>query len=119
MSSFVADVKHCRVLVSPIGNLIGELSTLLTALSIPTRVPQIEVAVGDNTTVLVMRTLSPLSAADRQLMLEFAHRHGVHWLLQAGRPDQLEPLEQGHRAGGTSCRSMACGWPSNPRISSR
>ncbi|MCC6632396.1 MAG: 23S rRNA (uracil(1939)-C(5))-methyltransferase RlmD [Gammaproteobacteria bacterium] len=95
MSSFVADVKHCRVLVSPIGNLIGELSTLLTALSIPTRVPQIEVAVGDNTTVLVMRTLSPLSTADRQLMLEFAHRHGVHWLLQAGRPDQLEPLEEG------------------------
>ncbi|MFO1504704.1 MAG: 23S rRNA (uracil(1939)-C(5))-methyltransferase RlmD [Steroidobacteraceae bacterium] len=95
MSSYVADVKHCKVLVAPIGELIGELSTLLTALSIPTRVPQIEVAVGDNATVLVMRTLSPLSAADRQLMLEFAHRHQVHWLLQAGRPDQLEPLEAG------------------------
>jgi len=95
MSSYVADVKHCKVLVSPIGPLVGELSTLLTALSIPTRVPQIEVAAGDNVTVLVMRTLSPLSAADRQLMIEFAHRHGVHWLLQAGRPDQLEPLEEG------------------------
>jgi 23S rRNA (uracil1939-C5)-methyltransferase len=95
MSSYVADVKHCKVLVEPIGNLIGELSTLLTALSIPTRVPQIEVAAGDNMTLLVMRTLSPLSAADRQLMREFAHRHGVHWLLQAGRPDQLEPLEEG------------------------
>jgi len=95
MSSYVADVKHCKVLVSPIGSLIGELSTLLTALSIPTRVPQIEVAAGDNVTVLVMRTLSPLSTADRQLMIEFAHRHGVHWLLQAGRPDQLEPLEEG------------------------
>jgi 23S rRNA (uracil1939-C5)-methyltransferase len=95
MSSYVADVKHCKVLVSPIGSLVGELSTLLTALSIPTRVPQIEVASGDNVTVLVMRTLSPLSAADRQLMIEFAHRHGVHWLLQAGRPDQLEPLEEG------------------------
>jgi len=58
-------------------------------------VPQIEVAAGDNVTVLVMRTLSPLSAADRQLMVEFAHRHGVHWLLQAGRPDRLEPLEEG------------------------
>lgn len=95
MSSYVADVKHCKVLVSPIGPLVGELSTLLTALSIPMRVPQIEVAAGDNVTVLVMRTLSPLSAADRQLMIEFAHRHGVHWLLQAGRPDQLEPLEEG------------------------
>jgi 23S rRNA (uracil1939-C5)-methyltransferase len=95
MSSYVADVEHCRVMASPAGELIGELSKLLTRLSIPTRVPQIEVAAGDNTTVLVMRTLSPLSAADRQLMLEFAHQHGVHWLLQAGRPDQLEPLEEG------------------------
>jgi 23S rRNA (uracil1939-C5)-methyltransferase len=95
MSSYVADVEHCRVMVSPAGELIGELSKLLTRLSIPTRVPQIEVAAGDNTTVLVIRTLSPLSAADRQLMLEFAHQHDVHWLLQAGRPDQLEPLEEG------------------------
>jgi 23S rRNA (uracil1939-C5)-methyltransferase len=95
MSSYVADVEHCKVLVSPMGELIGALSVLLSALSIPTRVPQIEVAAGDNATVLVMRTLSPLSSADRQLMLEFAHRHSVHWLLQAGRPDQLEPLEQG------------------------
>ncbi|HMA12165.1 MAG TPA: hypothetical protein VKO83_09775, partial [Steroidobacteraceae bacterium] len=95
MSSYVADIEHCRVLVPPVGELIGELSKLLTALSIPTRVPQIEVAAGDNITVLVMRILSPLSAADRQLMREFAHRHGVHWLLQAGRPDQLEPLEEG------------------------
>lgn len=95
MSSYVADVKHCKVLVSPVGDLVGELSVLLSALSIPTRVPQIEVAAGDNSTVLVMRILSPLSDADRQLMREFAHRHGVHWLLQAGRPDRLEPLEDG------------------------
>ena len=92
MSSYVADVKHCKVLVSPIGSLIGELSTLLTALSIPTRVPQIEVAAGDNTTVLVMRTLSPLSTEDRQLMREFAHRHGVHWLLQPSFSDQKHGL---------------------------
>ncbi len=26
-------------------------------------------------------------------MREFAQQHDVHWLLQAGRPDELEPLE--------------------------
>ncbi len=57
MSSYVADVQNCRVLAAPVGALVGALSELLTKLSIPTRVPQIEVAVADNATVLVMRTL--------------------------------------------------------------
>lgn len=94
MSSFVADVRQCPVLAAPVGDLVGELSALLTQLSIPTRVPQIEVAVGDNTTVLVLRVLSPPSEQDRQLLRDFGMRHGVHWLLQAGRPDQLEPVDQ-------------------------
>jgi 23S rRNA (uracil1939-C5)-methyltransferase len=93
MSSYVADVQRCRVLAPPVGDLVGALSELVTKLSIPTRIPQIEVAAADNATVLVMRTLSPLSAEDRQLLREFARQHGVHWLLQAGRPDQLESLE--------------------------
>jgi len=93
MSSYVADVQQCRVLAPPVGELIGPLSELVTKLSIPMRIPQIEVAVADNATVLVMRTLSPLSAADRQLLQDFARQHDVHWLLQAGRPDQLESLQ--------------------------
>jgi 23S rRNA (uracil1939-C5)-methyltransferase len=93
MSSFVADIEHCAVLVPDVGRMIGALSQLVTALSIPTRIPQIEVAVGDNITVLVLRTLSPLNAADRQLLCDFEAAHGVRWLLQAGRPDQLETLQ--------------------------
>jgi 23S rRNA (uracil1939-C5)-methyltransferase len=93
MSSYVADVQHCRVLAPPLGELVGALSELVTRLSIPTRIPQIEVAVADNATVLVLRTLSPLSVADRQLLLQFARQHDVHWLLQSGRPDELESLE--------------------------
>jgi 23S rRNA (uracil1939-C5)-methyltransferase len=93
MSSYVADVQQCRVLAPPVGPLLAGLSALLTRLSIPARVPQIEVAIADNATVLVIRILSPLSDADRLLLREFGARHGVHWLLQAGRPDQLESLD--------------------------
>jgi 23S rRNA (uracil1939-C5)-methyltransferase len=93
MSSYVADVQRCRVLAQPVGDLVGALSELVTKLSIPTRIPQVEVAVADNATVLVMRTLSPLTAQDRQLLRDFETQHGVRWLLQAGRPDQLEALE--------------------------
>jgi 23S rRNA (uracil1939-C5)-methyltransferase len=92
MSSYVADVQRCEVLVPAIGALVGELGRLVTALSIPERIPQIEVAVGDNATVLVIRALSPPTAADRDKLSAFEQQHGVRILLQAGRPDQLEPL---------------------------
>ena len=92
MSSFVADIQRCEVLVPKVGGLMAKLSKLVTALSIPTRIPQIEVAVGDNLTVLVMRTLSPLNGADRQLLRDFELAHDVRWLLQSGRPDMLETL---------------------------
>lgn len=93
MSSFVADVQRCPVLAAPVGDMVGALSELVTGLSIPTRIPQIEVAVGEGATVLVLRVLSPLSEQDRQKLREFGQHHGVCWLLQAGRPDQLETLE--------------------------
>ncbi len=92
MSSFVADVERCEVLVPAVGALVGELGRLVTALSIPERIPQIEVAAGDNLIVLVVRILLPLNDADRDLLRAFEQQHGVRILLQAGRPDRLESL---------------------------
>ncbi len=92
LSSYVAEVEQCPVLRPEVGSRIGELSRLVTRLSIPARIPQIEVAVGDETTVLVIRVLEPLNEADRALLAQFEQQHGVRILLQAKRPDQLEPL---------------------------
>ena len=92
MSSYVAEVEQCPVLRPEVGTLVRELSQLVTQLSIPTRIPQVEVAVGDALTVLVLRVLEPLTGADRTLLLDFERRHGLRILLQAGRPDQLEPV---------------------------
>jgi 23S rRNA (uracil1939-C5)-methyltransferase len=93
MTSFVADIQRCEVLVPQVGNLLGALSQLVTALSIPTRIPQIEVAAGDGVTVLVLRVLSPLNESDRARLADFEKQHAVRWLLQSGRPDQLETLQ--------------------------
>ncbi|HWL61743.1 MAG TPA: 23S rRNA (uracil(1939)-C(5))-methyltransferase RlmD [Steroidobacteraceae bacterium] len=92
MSSYVAEVEQCPVLRPEVGRLIGELSRLVTSLSIPARIPQIEAAIGDALTVLVVRVLEPPSAADRALLEAFERQHGLRILLQAGRPDQLEAL---------------------------
>jgi 23S rRNA (uracil1939-C5)-methyltransferase len=93
LSSYVADIASCPVLVPAVGALIGDLSALLTRLSNPARIPQIEVAVGDDCVVLVLRILSPLNQADREALLEFERLHGVRWLLQPGGPASLEPLQ--------------------------
>jgi 23S rRNA (uracil1939-C5)-methyltransferase len=55
-------------------------------------IPQIEVAVGDNQTVLVFRHLEELSASDRQVLSGFCKSHNLVCYLQAGRPDELELL---------------------------
>lgn len=92
LSSYVAEVEHCPVLRPEVGTIVGELSRLVTALSIPARIPQVEVAVGDALTVLVIRVLQPVTAADLARLREFEAAHGVRILLQAGRPDALEPV---------------------------
>jgi 23S rRNA (uracil1939-C5)-methyltransferase len=92
LSSFVAAIDKCVVLAPAIGEKIAALSDLVTSLSIPSRIPQIEVAVGDNLVVLVLRTLDPLNEVDKDLLRAFEREHGVRWLLQPGGPNALETL---------------------------
>lgn len=89
---YVTDCTRCDILAPPVDALLEPLARLLTSLSIRERVPQIEVAVGDAATVLVLRTLSAPADADLARLLEFEAEHGVQILLQAGGVDSLEPL---------------------------
>jgi 23S rRNA (uracil1939-C5)-methyltransferase len=91
-SSFITDVKRCEVLAPPVDSLIQPLSLLLTALSVRNRVPQIEVAVADNAVALVVRVLEELTAADRDLLLQFARDHNVQMYVQPGGYDTIAPL---------------------------
>jgi 23S rRNA (uracil1939-C5)-methyltransferase len=93
LSSFVASLERCEVLVPEVGSLLVPLSDLVGALSIRLRLPQIEVAVGDDTIALVLRVLDPPTVEDRERLLAFERTHGVRLLLQAGAPDALETLD--------------------------
>jgi 23S rRNA (uracil1939-C5)-methyltransferase len=86
-SSYVADMRQCPILPPRVSSLLMPLRELVSALSIRTAMPQIEVAVGETMTALVLRILEPLDAADEGLLRAFADRHGVVWYLQAGGPD--------------------------------
>jgi 23S rRNA (uracil1939-C5)-methyltransferase len=91
-SSFVADMDSCEVLPPRISALLAQLRKLVDALSIPDRLPQIEVAIGDAVTVLVLRILLPLAPNDETLLRAFADDHGVQLWLQAGGPETACPF---------------------------
>ena len=85
-SSFVADMDSCEVLPARLSALLPELRRLIIGLSIPDRLPQIEVAVSERQVALVLRVLQPLSAADETLLRAFSDRHQVVLYLQSGGP---------------------------------
>jgi 23S rRNA (uracil1939-C5)-methyltransferase len=68
------------------------LSTLIGNLSIRSRLPQIEVAVGDNATALVFRVLDPPTADDLERLESFSAVHGIGVGLQPGGPDSVSWL---------------------------
>jgi len=93
-AALVTDMTGCEVLAGGVGRLIPALSELIGGLSIARRVPQVEVAVGDDRTALVFRVMDPLSPADGIALDRFGVEHGVDVWLQTGGPDTLRPLRE-------------------------
>jgi 23S rRNA (uracil1939-C5)-methyltransferase len=91
-STYVADMTGCEVLPPPVSALIVPLRSLVGQLSIRDRVPQIEVAVGEEATALVFRHLLPLAEADRALLRGFAGTHQVQVWLQPEGPESARPF---------------------------
>jgi 23S rRNA (uracil1939-C5)-methyltransferase len=93
-SSFVADMTTCPVLPPRISALLPKLRSLVGALSIRDRLPQIELAIGDGVEgeALIFRHLAPLTSDDEWEVSAFAQRHGVHVYLQAAGPASIRPL---------------------------
>ena len=92
--SFIADINQCEVLAEPVNQLILPLSQLLTSLSVRERIPQIEVAVADDTVALVMRNLAPLSAEDDARLLQFETEHRVRIYLQPAGLGSIRPIRE-------------------------
>lgn len=83
-SSRVAMVDACRVLAPSIGDHLAELRALLTTLDAAASIPQVEIAVGDDATALVLRNLEPMTDADLERLRGGARAHGWHLYLQPG-----------------------------------
>ena len=91
-SSFIADMASCEVLPPNVSALIEPLRRLIAGLTIFARLPQIELAVGEEVTVLVLRILEPLGAGDAEKLQSFAAEHHIQFWLQPAGPATATPL---------------------------
>jgi 23S rRNA (uracil1939-C5)-methyltransferase len=94
-SSFVADMESCAVLPPHVSALLMPLRALVAGMDQRDRLPQIELAVGDDVTALVLRHLEPLTEGDLARLRAFGTEHGVQWWLQPKGPDTVRRLDDG------------------------
>ena len=92
-SSFVTVMSRCEVLHPSLGDNLEALSECIAQLSIKEHVPQIEVAIAEQGTILILRHLKPLNANDGQILDEYAKKLSITWYLQSGGLETIKPLK--------------------------
>jgi 23S rRNA (uracil1939-C5)-methyltransferase len=91
-SIFVADIQSCEILPKHVSDMLMPLRALIHSLSLYNQIPQIELAIGEDVTVLVFRIMSALSADDETKLKAFADQHQVQIWLQTKGPDTAAPF---------------------------
>jgi 23S rRNA (uracil1939-C5)-methyltransferase len=76
-----------------VGTRLIELGEMIESLTIKDKIPQIEVAIGDEKCVLAIRVLEPPTFEDKEKMRTFAHKTDIRICLQPKGPDTIVPLD--------------------------
>ena len=93
-SGFITDMSRCEVLHPSIGERLEELANCIERLSIKSQLPQIEVAVAEQATVLILRHLQPFTAKDQQILSDCANDLGITFYTQSGGLETVQALEK-------------------------
>jgi 23S rRNA (uracil1939-C5)-methyltransferase len=93
LGRYVADMSECHVLEVQIAECLPQLADLIRSLDGYRRIPQVEVACGDEVSALVFRHLDPLSPDDQGKLRQFAVDHRIGIFLQPAGPASIHPLE--------------------------
>lgn len=99
-SRYVADMQVCKVVPASVSDLLMPLRELIASMEERDRLPQIELAMGDNgeatVMALVLRHLNPLPEGDKAKLRAFAVANpAVQWWLQPKGPDTVHLLDEG------------------------
>lgn len=91
-SGLLAELSRCEVLHPAIGERIMALRELVGSLQAYKRMPQIEVAIGDEIVTLVFRNLDELVEQDVERLVQFGQDNYIHIYLQPKGPDSAYRL---------------------------
>ena len=89
---YITDMSHCPVLVPPFDGVIGRLAQTVEASSVKRRLPQAEVAAGDDAAAVVLRVLDEPNGEDRSRFVDLGAEFGIDVYLQPGGPGTVAPL---------------------------
>ena len=93
-SSFITVMDRCEVLHPSLGDNLTVLAECIGKLSVKSQVPQIEVAIAENDTILILRHLEPLTVEDEEILRDYALRLAITWYTQSGGLDTVRPLDE-------------------------
>ncbi len=117
-SSFIADMKSCEILPPAVSGMLVPLRSLIADLSIRDRLPQIELAVGEQegrqVIVMVLRVMDPPSESDEAQLIAFAKQWSVHFWLQSKGPDTAIPFYPADSALAYSLPEFGVSMPFRP-----
>ncbi|MCX7121177.1 MAG: 23S rRNA (uracil(1939)-C(5))-methyltransferase RlmD [Gammaproteobacteria bacterium] len=91
-TSYVALINQCEILHPSVGHKIKALSELLMLCDKKSDIPQLEIAVGDTLTAIIIRHLSALPDHDIQLLIAFAKENNLQLYLQSKGPETIQAL---------------------------
>ncbi len=91
-SSFIQPIDRCHVLDQNVSAMIPALRDVLSTLSCNHQIPQIEIAVADNSIVLVIRHLEAFNDEDLANLTEFAKTQEIQLFLQPNNLKSVHPL---------------------------
>ena len=93
--SKLAPISSCPVLHPAVIDLPSQLTELISQLSIPSSIPQIEFAVpNSHQKLIIIRQLDSFSFEDINILTDFSYNHGFEIYLQPGGPSTLVHLSK-------------------------
>lgn len=91
-SRYVADIESCEILPKHVSDMLMPLRDLVASLSLIEALPQIELAIGENVTAMVLRIMQPMTDEDAVKLKAFADQYQVQWWVQTAGPDSAVPF---------------------------
>jgi 23S rRNA (uracil1939-C5)-methyltransferase len=93
-SSFITVMERCEVLHPSLGDNLTVLGECIGKLSVKSQIPQIEVAIAQHDTILILRHLEPLTSEDEEVLRNYAERLSITWYTQSGGMNTVKPLDK-------------------------